>query len=97
MAGKSSRKKYLEIEGTESKYLHEGQLIEVSRAPEPTDINWQNLKIPTSVKWWNRLTSLLMTGVMLFLIATAILSISDTQEAKSVELAEAGQSQDHSE
>jgi hypothetical protein len=47
-----------------SKYRIQGALVGVGRAPEPTDVLWQNL----SVSFWDKLKSRIFTNIVTFLL-----------------------------
>lgn len=48
--------------------IFKGNVIQIERAPEPTDINWENCGYTTKEKIHNRINSFLMTAVLLIVV-----------------------------
>jgi len=57
----------------------EGSLIKMARAPEPSDILWINLGFKTEVKRLRRVLTHILTGLMVILSFTMIVSVSFVQ------------------
>ena len=86
--------KFLEVESVPKRYLYDGQHLEVSRAPEPTDINWLNLKTNTSKKWSHRSISVLIFIILIIFFTWIIMRLSEKQEEMAIADAESGQDTD---
>ena len=57
--------KYVKINKIDEEKTKDSNLIEVKRAPEPTDINWEYVHFHTCVKIKNRAISLLIITILL--------------------------------
>ena len=57
-------------------YFDKTHKIKVVRAPEPTDVYWENLEIPKSTKRNRKILSAICTGLIILISAAFIVWIS---------------------
>ncbi len=74
------KRKYLKFEAWKEELTKDGSVIEITPAPEPSDIYWDNLTKKTSHKMILRTISDIVTIILLIISGIIILKISEEQE-----------------
>lgn len=70
-------KQVLERFNPVSAYKYRGKLLEITQAPEPSDILWENAGLEPLVRTARRMGTAVLTGIVLVLCAGMILLVNN--------------------
>lgn len=71
------------FESQKNKFVYDGTVLKVERAPEPNDVKWENLMFSEAYQFKQKIVTSIWTIIVLILCFSAIFGLSICQVKKN--------------